>query len=319
MQILELNYTSTNTYLIRGRIGLLLFDTGWAGTFRDFCREMGEKGIPVQDISYILISHYHPDHCGIAQEIADCGARIAVMDLQAEYVHAADSVFRREPDKYHHPIDESKVRIVDMHDSRAFLAELGIDGEILWTPGHSEDSISLCLDDGRFFVGDLNPLYELELHRGTRIGESWEMLLARHPKIIYYGHARAARLDDGAGDVRVDDGLGAERSESGAGAAQVIGGFGPAQPDSGLVPGRADSGVYGGKLHLSGQDDRKGTREYALVKRIMKYTDKGYSAEKIQKKTGAPLEWIRDAMRMYLTHTNITVDGVLDRMEIRGR
>lgn len=292
MQILELNYTSTNTYLIRGRIGLLLFDTGWAGTFRDFCREMGEKGIPVQDISYILISHYHPDHCGIAQEIADCGARIAVMDLQAEYVHAADSVFRREPDKYHHPIDESKVRIVDMHDSRAFLAELGIDGEILWTPGHSEDSISMCLDDGRFFVGDLNPLYELELHRGTRIGESWEMLLARHPKIIYYGHARAARLDDGAGTAQVESGPGF---------------------------GRLESGLQGGNLHLSPSEDRRGTHEYALVKRIMKYTDKGYSAEKIQKKTGAPLEWIKDAMRMYLTHTNITVDGILDRMEIRGR
>ena len=328
MQILELNYTSTNTYLIRGRIGLLLFDTGWAGTFRDFCREMGEKGIPVQDISYILISHYHPDHCGIAQEIADCGARIAVMDLQAEYVHAADSVFRREPDKYHHPIDESKVRIVDMHDSRAFLAELGIDGEILWTPGHSEDSISMCLDDGRFFVGDLNPLYELELHRGTRIGESWEMLLARHPKIIYYGHARAARLDDGAGTAqvesgpgaaRLDDGPGSTRPESGAGSPWQDDGPKSARPNGGPGFGRLESGLQGGNLHLSPSEDRRGTHEYALVKRIMKYTDKGYSAEKIQKKTGAPLEWIRDAMRMYLTHTNITVDGILDRMEIRGR
>jgi hypothetical protein len=53
----------------------------------------------------------------------------------------------------------------------------------------------------------------------------------------------------------------------------------------------------------------------------MKYTDRGYSAEKIQKKMKAdvPVDWIRDVMRMYLTHTDVSVQGILDRMEIRGR
>ena len=83
-----------------------MFDTGWAGTFPAFCREMGEKGIPVQDISCILISHFHPDHCGIAQEIADLGAEIAVMDVQKEFIHAADAIFQREPGKRFHPIDD---------------------------------------------------------------------------------------------------------------------------------------------------------------------------------------------------------------------
>ena len=159
--VIPLQYSSTNTYLIRGRNGILLFDTGWAGTFREFCREMGEKEIPVQEISYVLISHFHPDHCGIAQEIADCGAQVAVMDVQREFVHAADDVLRRGQGYTFHPIDDSKTRLVRLEDSRRFLAESGIDGEILATPGHSDDSISLCLDGGCFFVGDLNPLYEL--------------------------------------------------------------------------------------------------------------------------------------------------------------
>ena len=195
MQITELKYSSTNTYLIAGRNGLLLFDTGWAGTFRAFCREMGEKGIPVQDISYILISHFHPDHCGIAQEIADCGAAIAVMDVQRDFIHAADDIFARDPGKAFCPVNDEKIRLVSLDDSRSFLQEMGIDGEIAATPGHSVDSISLCLDDGNFFVGDLNPLYELEMHRGTQIGQSWDLLLARHPKRIWYGHARTAVLD----------------------------------------------------------------------------------------------------------------------------
>ena len=266
MNVTEIKYSATNTYLITGRSGMLLFDTGWAGTFRNFCRKMGEAGIPVQEIDYILISHFHPDHCGIAQEIADCGAVIAAVDVQREYIHFADGVFQKEKRAGFHPIDERKIRLIALEDSRSFLAEIGIEGEIVYTPGHSEDSISLCLDDGSFFVGDLNPLYELEMHKGTKIGESWKKLLERNPKTIYYGHAKTAVMDEQSA-------------------------------------GRSDGD----------------SQEYALVKRIMKYTDKGLSAEKIQKKTGAPLLWIQDVMRMYLTHAGVGVQGILDRMEIRGK
>ena len=138
-------------------------------------------------------------------------------------------------------------------------------------------------------MGDLNPLYELEMHRGTQIGASWELLLARHPGTIYYGHAKTAVLDGNAGTGNTESGN-----------AEI---------------GGQDMPYGNQKASGSGADER----EYAVVKRIMKYTDKGYSAEKIQKKTGASIEWIRDAMRMYLTHTNISVQGILDRLEIRGK
>ena len=71
MKIFELKYSVSNHYLIEGESGRILFDTGWAGTLPDFCRVMGELQIPVQSVDYVLISHFHPDHCGIAQEIAD--------------------------------------------------------------------------------------------------------------------------------------------------------------------------------------------------------------------------------------------------------
>ena len=285
MQVTQLRYSSTNTYLVTGSRGVLLFDTGWAGTFRAFCREMGEHGISVQDISYILISHFHPDHCGIAQQIADCGPVIAVMDVQREYIHAADVVLYREPDKGFLPIDDRKIRVVELENSRNFLAELGIEGEVIATPGHSDDSISLCLDDGRILVGDLNPLYELEMHQGTRIAESWNMLLSRHPKTVYYGHARTAELK-------------------------------PQQSGPETEEKTADNPADKAERKSA---DRAGNAEFELVKRIMKYTDRGYSPEKIQKKTNAPAAWIRDVVRMYLTHPGVGVQGILDRIEIRGK
>ena len=58
---------------------------------------------------------------------------------------------------------------------------------------------------------------------------------------------------------------------------------------------------------------------YALVKKITKLIDKGRSEDEIQQKTGADTIFIRDVARMYLTHKNISVQGILDRIEIKGK
>ena len=284
-----LRYSNTNTYLIKGRVCDVLFDTGWAGTFADFCRALKEAGGTIEGIGGILISHFHPDHMGIAQQIADHGPVILAADLQLPFLHAADAVFAKEGKFPFTAIDDTAVRAFPLTESRAILSEFGIDGEILATPGHSDDSISLCLDDGTILVGDLNPLYELECHRGTEIETSWNMLLARNPKRILYGHAKEAVLEAEAG---------AGGADTAAGAA-VGGAAGAGQSAKTSVGGKSTSEVYN------------------LVKSIMKYIDKGFPLEKIQKKTGAPAEFIEQVTRMYLTHRNVGVQGILDRIELR--
>ena len=42
----------------------------------------------------------------------------------------------------------AKTRVVPLNESRAFLNAIGIDGELIHTPGHSDDSVSLLLDEG---------------------------------------------------------------------------------------------------------------------------------------------------------------------------
>ena len=197
ISITELKYSNTNTYLIESDSGTILYDTGWAGTFQPFCQALGEKEKRLQDINYILISHFHPDHMGIAQEIAAHGPVISIIDIQKDYVHSSDEIFAKEPRLHFEPINDDKLKVISIEDSRVFLKELGIDGEIIHTPGHSDDSVSLWLDNGSLFVGDLNPLYELEVHKGTQIEKSWNKLLSYKPEIIYYGHAKAAVLNEG--------------------------------------------------------------------------------------------------------------------------
>ena len=278
--IRELHYCNTNTYLIEGSKGILLFDVGWAGTFPAFCHALGQIGIPVQKITYILISHFHPDHCGIVQQIADQGAVLLLPDLQKDFVHAADPVFAKEKRMDFLPIKEADARCFPIEEGRGILKEIGIDGQILPTPGHSDESISLCLDDGAVFVGDLNPLYESELHKGTQIEVSWSRLLKLEPHTVYYGHAATAHLRENAHADMSD----ASRPEA---------------------AGEADG---------KNTDAREET-----VARIIKYIDKGFDERKIRKKTGADPGFIADVMRMYLTHQNISVQGILDRIEIKGR
>lgn len=267
--IYELHYDNTNTYVIPGEKGLLMFDTGWAGTFMKMCKALGEQGIKLQDIKYLLISHFHPDHMGLAGELAAQGVTVVVMESQSDYVHSSDHIFERDQRFDYESVGDEKTRLVTFEESRDFLQELGIEGSIIPTPGHSDDSVSLVLDSGDVFVGDLYPLYELEAHEEPEVQESWKRILAMKPKRIFYGHAKTAVL---------------ERSE-------VV--------QAGSTPKNAEL--------------------YATVKKVMHLIDKGASIDKIASKLKLDKDFVSDVCRMYLTHRNVGVQGILDRIEIKGR
>ncbi|MEE3324520.1 MAG: hypothetical protein VZR33_04220 [Methanosphaera sp.] len=62
------------------------------------------------------------------------------------------------------------------------MKDLGIDGEIIYTPGHSEDSISLVLDQGFAIVGDLYDLNSAALFSDKKINDSWKKILSHNIK-----------------------------------------------------------------------------------------------------------------------------------------
>lgn len=288
--IIELQYGRTNTYLIKGSDGYILFDTGWAGELDLFYKAIGKAGVRIEEIKYLLISHFHPDHMGLVGQLSELGVSIVIADLQKEYVHSSDHIFSKENNVDFVSIDDNSLTMISILQSRKFLKDLGIEGELIHTPGHSDDSISLLLDEGIVLVGDLNPLYELELHKGTIIGESWDNIFERAKEIcisdvliVYYGHARSA-------DITIT------LSEDKTGIAK----------NSHVLSGVSTS-------------PSKNPATNDLVSCIMKMLDKGYPIDKIMRKTGADKEFINDVTRMYVTHPGITVQGILDRIEIKDR
>ena len=85
--------------------------------------------------------------------------------------------------------------------------------------------------------------------------------------------------------------------------------------------GHAKTAILSGESQAAEQKDTADLADdkYELVSQIMKFIDKGYPLEKIRKKTGADKVFIEDVTRMYLTHQNVGVQGILDRIEIKGR
>ena len=193
--ITKIRYGNTNTFLIRGDKGSMLIDTDFAGTLPMFYRMIKTLGIKVSDITYVLATHYHPDHIGLVSELMEQGVKLLLVDTQVESVHYSDEIFARETRLGYKPIDESEAVTISVEESRSFLKELGIDGEIISTPSHSEDSISVIMDDGTCIVGDLEPFEYLAGYEDNEaLSADWDTVLGFDPKRICYAHANEKEL-----------------------------------------------------------------------------------------------------------------------------
>lgn len=188
--VILLKYGNTNTFYIPGNGKGLLVDTDSAGTLPAFYRAIKANGIRIKDIAYVLATHYHPDHIGLIGECMKQGATLLLLPSQIGAVHFADAIFARNKRISYTPIDETAAKMIRWEESRAFLGEIGIHGEIIPTPSHSEDSISLLLDSGDCIVGDLEPMDYLDAYDDHPVlKKDWERVLRCKPKRIFYGHA----------------------------------------------------------------------------------------------------------------------------------
>lgn len=195
-KMIELKYGHTKCYLIQGAKKTILIDTDWAGTLTKFFRSLGEHKLRVQEIDYLFITHYHPDHMGLAQTLVDYGCQLVVLPSQVNYLHQADTIFARQGGLQFEPINDQQILRLPFQQSRAFLAACGLRGQIIRTPGHSQDSVSYVLDDGAAFVGDLYPLEQVPLYHDPALTQSWQKLRAAQVKVVHYAHYPDQRITD---------------------------------------------------------------------------------------------------------------------------
>lgn len=200
-----------NCYIIRHAKAIIV-DGGMPGEFDAFCKGLQDIGIKPEDIQAIVITHCHWDHIGCVQQMKKMtGAKLLVHKQEKDIMEKGmismppgvtlwgrllgfflkiwGSRFTIEP---------AEADIVIEEDDYP-LEEFGIRGKVVFTPGHSPGSISVVLDSGEAFVGDMamnglpltiRPNLPVFAEDMAMLRSSWRKLFNMGVKQIYPAHGR---------------------------------------------------------------------------------------------------------------------------------
>ena len=184
--IVNVGYRSTNFWVVSAGRSRLLVDLGWPGMVGQLVANLERKGIPLNEVTHGLATHYHIDHAGAAQDLKHKGMQLIVLEPQVEAVPLMKR-WIKPADSYTDIATHDNV-VLRAADSRTFLERLGIAGEIVPTPGHSDDSVTLVLDHGSAFTGDLTLEVMVAAEDPVVVARSWQSLRDRGVTTIYPGH-----------------------------------------------------------------------------------------------------------------------------------
>jgi len=184
--IVNVGYRSTNYWVVSAGRSRLLVDLGWPGTMGTMRAMLERMDVPLEEIRYGLATHYHIDHAGLAQEFKQSGVPLLVLEPQVPAIPHMKS-WTKPRDRYVDITTHDNVTI-SFGESRAVLEQIGIAGEIVHTPGHSDDSVSLLLDDGSAFTGDLTHPALAGEDDAPIVAASWRLLREGGATRVYPGH-----------------------------------------------------------------------------------------------------------------------------------
>jgi len=198
-------------YAIRSE-GVILIDGGDPHKIGNLKRGLERASIKLEEIKLILLTHGHWDHIGSTKDIqALTGARVL---LHQKDMHFLDEIHPSQPPGFtlwgKLIIEGLKLYTSYMHiptfevdivagDDEISLAEYGIPGKVVYTPGHSWGSVSVLLDGGQVFVGDLAMnMFPMRFRPGLPIfgddiqivKKSWQKLLVMGAKTVYPAHGK---------------------------------------------------------------------------------------------------------------------------------
>ncbi|MDY6843182.1 MAG: MBL fold metallo-hydrolase [Thermodesulfobacteriota bacterium] len=157
-----------NTYLIAGNDGWLMVDTGWDSpqAFAELENHLRDIGIAINDISMIVLTHTHPDHCGLTSKLKQlCTAYLYLHQMEnitlepwqdngGEYSRdttkqlklggmSEDEVFKIQG-SFQTGNNAQATLLPDMLLHGGEIISTGVcNFEVMWTPGHSPGHICL--------------------------------------------------------------------------------------------------------------------------------------------------------------------------------
>ena len=228
----------SSIYLLPCQDGYLQVDSGYEHDYPAYRKVLSGAGIALEKIRYLALTHHHDDHAGFLNVLTRDANVTILAHEQAEpllktgqndksrgggYVNGfvkriAGLKMRLDP-RWTLTFPPFALREHDIRlagDDNQVLRRLGIAGQILYTPGHCIDHISILLDSGEAFCGDAAANFLVWAGTCyctvfmTDMDEaycSWQKMLAAGAQVIYPAHGRpfpAGKLRQNMGQIKTE-------------------------------------------------------------------------------------------------------------------
>ena len=215
MEIRNVGNRIMNTWIYPAEGGWIMIDTGYENSYISVVQKLRKLLIQPEEICYIFLTHAHDDHAGFLEEwmtrhpntqvIAHkkaieglrrgqnsfdggCSTLIAFLFCQLM------ALLGNGDHRYPKLSEEHLSKIITLNTENLAQVERNLNGKILFTPGHTEDSISLLVD-GNLFCGDaaMNGLpsshkITIWVENKDEFEQSWDKMLESGAKKIYTAH-----------------------------------------------------------------------------------------------------------------------------------
>jgi glyoxylase-like metal-dependent hydrolase (beta-lactamase superfamily II) len=198
-------------YIVRGK-GVILIDGGDPDKIAKIESGIQKASINPEEIQLIVLTHGHWDHIGSAKAIKELtGAKVL---LHQKDIHLIEDAPPSQPPGFT-PWGKIIIAMLKLMtrsvciptfqvdvvagDDEISLAEFGIPGKVVHTPGHSWGSVSVVLDSGEAFVGDLAMnMAPMRFSPGLPIfgddmrivKNSWQKLKGMGVRTVYPAHGK---------------------------------------------------------------------------------------------------------------------------------
>ena len=209
-EIITINLTGVNCYLLKTDSGYILIDTGFSFRRKAIERELEKAGCRTGNLGLIIITHGDSDHAGNAVYLRNkYGCKIAMHRAEVGATEKGNMRLNRKKLSnitgilaglvFNLPfarLSKSGRFTPDIYieDGQDF-SEYGFNARALHLPGHSSGSVGILTADGDLFCGDLfrnngKPSKNSLIDDIADMNNSVEKLKRLDIKTVYPGHGK---------------------------------------------------------------------------------------------------------------------------------
>ena len=200
-----------NTYVYPIDGGYIMVDTGYEGCLGAVEKRLEKQGVNLSEVKYLFLTHAHDDHAGFLNEllgkntdlkvIMSDKAMLTLKHGQNSFDGGCSTMFAwifcklmglvgKSEHRFPPIEDRYNDRFIEITEENKNELESMLEGEILFTPGHTSDSISLKLGN-IIFCGDaaMNGLPSSKrliiwIENVTDFEKSWDQLISTDAEML---------------------------------------------------------------------------------------------------------------------------------------